>query len=116
MKAKISKAKAVAIAIAGSLALVWSGAVAAGGGQRNVEGRSAAPVSQQTPGLAGLNDDAAATGSTLSIGGSGTVGYDSTRSAAENIDYWRLGEEPSGRGSASSDRHSGVIVHPEPNR
>jgi len=116
MKAKIRKAKAVAIAVAGSLALLWSGAVAAAGTQRSVEGRTAAPTSQPAPGLAGLSDDAVATGSTLSIGGSGTVGYDSTRSAGENVDYWRLGEEPSGGASASSGRHSGAIVHPEPNR
>jgi hypothetical protein len=115
MKAKISKAKTIAIALAGSLALIWSGAVAAAG-QRNVDGRTAAPASQSTPGLAGLSDDAVATGSTLGIGGSGTVGYDSTRGAGENVDYWRLGEEPSGSTSGPSDRNSGVIVHPEPNR
>ena len=114
MKAKITKAKAVAIAVAGSLALLWSGAVAAAGGQRSIEGRASAPISSPAPGLAGLSDDTVATGSTLSISGSGTVGYDSMRSPGENVDYWRLGEQPSGSTSASSN--ADVIVHPEPNR
>jgi hypothetical protein len=114
MKGKISKAKAIAIAVAASIAFIWSGAAAAGGVERSVEGRTSVPASAATPGLAGVNDDAAATGSTLSIGGSGTVGYDSTRSAGENVDYWRLGEEASGSTAAPSS--TGVIVHPEPNR
>ena len=116
MKAKIRKAKAVAIALAGSLVLIWSGVAAADGGQRRIEGSVSAPSSQSAPGLAGLNDDAAATGSTLSIGGSGTVGYDSTRTTGDNVDYWRLGEEVSSRTSGAADNASGAIVHPEPNR
>jgi hypothetical protein len=116
MKAKISKAKAIAIAVAGSLVLMWSGVAAADGNQRRIEGSVSSPASPSVPGLAGLSDDAVATGSTLSIGGSGTVGYDSSRAAGENVDYWRLGEEPSGRTSGAADSASGAIVHPEPNR
>ena len=101
----------ISIVIAGAL----SSAGALAGGRAQHTPKTPPPAATTPPPLTALPDDAVATGATVGSG-SGTVGFDSTSESKQNVDYWRIGEEPSAPASPVSGAHSGAIVHPEPNR
>lgn len=94
----------IAMAVAGTFA-ISTGALAGGKNHSRVEVQTPSSVSEAGPSMS----ESTSVGGTSGRSATGTVGHDSSLTAGETADYWRMGEEPSGVGSTSSVGASGTI-------
>ena len=101
----------IAIAVAGVFA--GSGAAFAGGGYKHHSVQTPMSVSEAGPNDAYHSSsfrESRAIGASSRASGSGSVGFDSSKSSSANADYWRIGsEEASETGASAAAGASGSV-------